>query len=196
LGAGPLAVGPLAGPPTPDPTGAATTSPYPALEAGSTTAAAPSPSATGSKLDDPVSAGPPTPTAGWGTPILVEDFSGPNLDPTRWGVYDSPDQTPPRSPDAIRVSNGELQLIGGFNPIIGKDLSGGVESTLNQLYGRWEARIRVDRGAGYSGVVLLWPQSENWPTDGEIDIAEVNMGARQSAVTFLHNGVATTRSVT
>jgi len=178
-GAGPLDVDPIGA--SPDPTG-----PFPALEAGSTTGAG------GPDPGDP-SAGPPAGTAppfpGWGTPVLVENFSGPNLDLSRWGVYDSPDQTPPRSPDAVRVSNGELQLIGGFDATLGKDLSGGVESTLNQLYGRWEARIRVDRGAGYSGVVLLWPQTENWPTDGEVDIAEVNTGTRQSAVNFLHNGV-------
>ena len=86
------------------------------------------------------------------------------------------------------MSAGELQLIGGFNPTVGTDVSGGVESTLNQLYGRWEARFRVDQGAGYSAVVLLWPESERWPTDGEVDVAEVNLGARQSAVNYLHNG--------
>jgi hypothetical protein len=124
----------------------------------------------------------------WGSPVLTDDFGGPTLSPQSWWIYNSPDKTPPRSPNSVRVSGGELQLIGGVDPALGKDVSGGVASRLNQMYGRWEARIRVDQGAGYSAVVLLWPKSDQWPTDGEVDIAEINRGSRQSALNYLHNG--------
>jgi beta-glucanase (GH16 family) len=87
----------------------------------------------------------------------------------------------------VQVRNGELQLIGGFNDQ-GKDVSGGVGHKFNQKYGRWEIRFRADKGAGYSPGVLLWPKSENWPDDGEIDIAEIPKGNRSKAWNFLHNG--------
>jgi hypothetical protein len=36
--------------------------------------------------------------------------------------------------------------------------------------------------------MLLWPESENWPTDGEIDVVEIPDPTRRSAVSTLHNG--------
>jgi len=43
-----------------------------------------------------------------------------------------------------------------------------------QLYGRYVMRFRTDPVPGYKVVILLWPDSENWPTDGEIDFPEAN----------------------
>jgi hypothetical protein len=42
----------------------------------------------------------------------------------------------------------------------------------NQLYGRYEVRFRADEIDGYKTAFLLWPKSEVWPRDGEIDFAE------------------------
>ena len=40
-------------------------------------------------------------------------------------------------------------------------------------YGRWEVRMRTShRDPEYHPVVLLWPDSGNWPCGGEIDFAE------------------------
>ena len=133
---------------------------------------------------------PPAPAApaDWGAPVLVENFDGTQLDQSRWWIYDSPHAHDfPRSPSRVSVAGGMLRLTGGFDAS-GADISGGVASKLNMLYGRWEATFRVERGSGYSAVVLLWPQSENWPTDGEIDVAEVTEGHRQGAAINLHNG--------
>lgn len=44
--------------------------------------------------------------------------------------------------------------------------------TYNQLYGRYEVRFRADRVPGYHMAWLLWPKSEKWPQDGEIDFPE------------------------
>jgi beta-glucanase (GH16 family) len=40
------------------------------------------------------------------------------------------------------------------------------------LYGRYVVRFRADPVPGYKTAWLLWPDSENWPHDGEIDFPE------------------------
>ncbi len=52
-------------------------------------------------------------------------------------------------------------------------------------YGRYVVRFRSDAIAGYKTAWLLWPDSENWPTDGEIDFPEGNLDATISA--FMHH---------
>jgi hypothetical protein len=147
-------------------------------------AAAPQPS--------PPSSRPPTtttrprpPAVAWGPPVAVEGFNGETVDTARWWIYDSPDARPPRSPAAVSVQRGVLRLTGGFDAQ-GRDLSGGIGHKLNQRFGRWEVRFRADRGAGYSPAVLLWPQTENWPADGEIDLVEIPGGSRTTGYCFLH----------
>jgi beta-glucanase (GH16 family) len=125
--------------------------------------------------------------AGWGAPSVVDNFDGP-LSST-WGVYDSPNSTPPRSNDMVSVSGGMLHLAGGVSGKAGKDLGSGVMFLKAQKYGRFEVRFRAMAGAGYGAVVLLWPQNnEDWPTVGEIDLAEVTTANRQEFGTFLHHG--------
>jgi beta-glucanase (GH16 family) len=46
-----------------------------------------------------------------------------------------------------------------------------------QLYGRYVIRFRTDPVPGYKMVILLWPDSGNWPTDGEIDFPEANLNS-------------------
>jgi hypothetical protein len=43
------------------------------------------------------------------------------------------------------------------------------------LYGRYVIRLRADPVPGYKVAMLLWPDSEHWPTDGEIDFPEANL---------------------
>jgi hypothetical protein len=40
----------------------------------------------------------------------------------------------------------------------------------NQLYGRYEARFRADATDGYKLAWFLWPKSDVWPRDGEIEL--------------------------
>lgn len=58
----------------------------------------------------------------------------------------------------------------------------------DQKYGRWEARVRAQAGNGYGPVMLLWPESEEWPEDGEIDIMEIPKGDRTKAHFTVHWG--------
>jgi Glycosyl hydrolases family 16 len=44
-----------------------------------------------------------------------------------------------------------------------------------QLYGRYAVRFRSEALPGYKTAWLLWPDSEVWPRDGEIDFPEANL---------------------
>ncbi|SNQ49238.1 Glycoside hydrolase family 16 [Frankia canadensis] len=136
-------------------------------------------------------AAPAGPAAGgggiWGAPVQSDDFGGSGVDPAKWFVYDSPNGAFPRVPAAVSVGAGLLRITGGTDAS-GRDVSGGLSSLLHQTYGRWEARFRVEEGAGFSAVVLLWPQTQKWPDDGEIDLVEVQDGTRRSATMAVHNG--------
>ncbi len=68
----------------------------------------------------------------------------------------------------------------------------GIDGTWNQRYGRYAVRFRADAVAGYKTAWLLWPQSETWPRDGEIDFPEGNLNGRIWA--FMHRQDATSGS--
>jgi hypothetical protein len=122
----------------------------------------------------------------WGKPVAVENFGGSKLNLKRWYYYN--DTTPPRrSPKAVHVRNGHLELVGHVDKKLG-DISGGIGDRFSQTYGRWVIRFRAGRGDGYAPVVLLWPQDNNWPAEGEMDLAEITNPTRQSAQEFMHLG--------
>jgi beta-glucanase (GH16 family) len=123
---------------------------------------------------------------GWGPLAFSDDFTGTALNTGKWSVYDNPTGKPPRAANRVSVAGGELRITGSIGPD-GRDLSGGLSSNVNLKYMHVDVCFRVDKGAGYSAIALLWPQSENWPADGEIDMAEVNRGARAYANSFVHN---------
>ena len=109
----------------------------------------------------------------WGTPVQWDNFNGTSLNSTEWYVYDSPSSTPSRSASSTSVSDGFLNLAGVWDAKTKNHTSGGTSWNLGRgTYGRWEIRMRADAGAGFSPTVLLWPDSEVWPRDGEIDIFE------------------------
>jgi beta-glucanase (GH16 family) len=66
-------------------------------------------------------------------------------------------------------------------------------NTFGQQYGRFEARIRTpaDNTPGVHAGFWLWPDTRtasdaNWPTTGEIDIAEIYSFRSDLALPFLH----------
>ncbi|KAB2343980.1 glycoside hydrolase family 16 protein [Actinomadura rudentiformis] len=127
------------------------------------------------------------PRSSWGKPVLVDGFDGDRVDTSKWLVYDYPDaRVNPRTKAATKVEDGTLKLTGGVYK--GKDLSGGIASRLNQKHGRWEVRIRAEKGVGYSAVALLWPKVFGKPEHAEIDFAEVIDSARQNVGIFIHHG--------
>lgn len=65
----------------------------------------------------------------------------------------------------------------------------GSSGPLGQRYGRYAIRFRTAPLHGYKMAWLLWPDSETWPRDGEIDFPETNLDGTISA--FLHRQGAT-----
>ena len=121
---------------------------------------------------------------GWTTLTAHDEFDGDALDDDVWSAYRgrTTDDVGQHDPDNLSVSDGSLKLSSRGNT------SAGMAWNEGQKYGRWEARVRSQRGSGYGPVLLLWPDSEDWPEDGEIDIMEIPKGDRTKAHFTLHWG--------
>ena len=100
------------------------------------------------------------------------------------------------NPDIISVRNGvmnmRLHTENGAPQVAAPEPKINGNNELNQLYGRYEMRFRADPVSGYKLAWLLWPKSEIWPRDGEIDAPEGNLTGTISA--FMHRQGATAGS--
>ncbi|WP_224389100.1 glycoside hydrolase family 16 protein [Pseudonocardia sp. ICBG1293] len=123
---------------------------------------------------------------GWGTPDVVDDFTGGALGPG-WNAYDGPGHAGNgvRSPAAATVADGVLTIDGS-----GDGTTAGLAWTSHaQKFGRWETRMRAPTGSpSYNALALLWPTEENFPVGGEIDFAEIMDPSRDKVELFLHYG--------
>jgi len=122
---------------------------------------------------------------------FAEDFAGPTVEADDWDLYDSPGNAGfgLRRPSAIAVRDGILVITAQM--IDDTLVTGGMAHRDNQVYGRWEFRVRTDPdpSEATSGVVLTWPESENWPIDGENDMYETGRDPDRSPFqTFVHYG--------
>jgi beta-glucanase (GH16 family) len=124
--------------------------------------------------------------------VFHDDFEGPSLDTVNWYPYDSEGNAGfgLRRPSAIAVQDGVLVITAQM--LDGVLVSGGMShQTGGQLHGRWEFRVRTDPDPSQatSGVVLTWPDSGDWPVDGESDMYETGTEPdRQPFWTFIHYG--------
>jgi beta-glucanase (GH16 family) len=108
--------------------------------------------------------------------VAADDFSG-SLAP-HWSAYQG---GPPCCTATIwrtsevAVKDGRL-VITAQRDRQGQWITGGVSAAgwpaAVRTYGKYVARIRVDRGQGISAVALLWPKSNRWPP--EIDYYELS----------------------
>jgi hypothetical protein len=121
----------------------------------------------------------------WGSPVAGDEFNytGAPKD-TRWSVYKSPGHAGNglRRPRQIKVDGSKVTITGNA-----RGTTGGMSAKFgHRRYGRWETRMRVsDRARKYHPVLLLWPDSGDWPCGGEIDYAE---GTRdRSVMRFFHH---------
>lgn len=122
---------------------------------------------------------------------FVNSFPG---DPGEWGAY--PDGWFDSSrrgiytPSAIYADEGFLRLpvrtvdgqprVAAVAPVP----EGATGPYGGQLYGRWAIRLRADNAAaGYKLASLLWPDSDVWPRDGEIDFPEAELTGNVHAFT-------------
>jgi hypothetical protein len=131
----------------------------------------------------------PTPAA-WSDLVRESNFSNAASSPSGWNVYSSTSGTL-RAASQVKVSSGNLKLTG--TTIGGKSVSGGVSDQFSQKYGRWEACMKADRGAGYYPAITLWPDNNDWPAGGELDLIESVDGNRMRNIHFVHNNVGNDR---
>jgi len=123
-----------------------------------------------------------------------DDFQGSRLDQTRWEVYDHPASNGVGDwfPEQVSVAGGQLRITGrGRDPSGVGNRAGGLcwcGRHGDQTYGLWRLRARLEPGAGYGQVFLLWPASGRWPQDGELNFAEVPGGAKDEVVGVVHWG--------
>lgn len=128
---------------------------------------------------------------GWGTPIAAAsdefNYTG-TPDPAKWGLYSG----------AGHAGNG--RRVAERNTVDGSKLvqtglangdSAGMASKFDQQYGRWEARVRsssANPGAGrqYHPLLIIWPESNRWPQDGEYDFLENGAPGAACAESFIH----------
>ncbi|MFT4029248.1 MAG: glycoside hydrolase family 16 protein [Protaetiibacter sp.] len=109
---------------------------------------------------------------GWGTVAGGDEFAYTGApSSSNWSVYDSVGHAGNgvRSPSAFSVSGGVVRVSGDAN-----GTTGGMAARFDSsTYGKWEVRMRVSqRDPKYHPVLLLWPNSNSWPCDGEVDFAE------------------------
>lgn len=125
---------------------------------------------------------------GWGKPVGGDEFNGTAVDQSKWGIYDGPGHNGNgcRCPKQVTEGNGMLTITGLPNGD-----SGGMAWHGGQTHGRWETRMRITQnntgGHPYHPVLTLWPDSDKWPSGGELDYAETDAGAPDMSA-FLHYG--------
>jgi hypothetical protein len=124
-------------------------------------------------------------TFGWGPVVSGDEFNYTGApDPAKWDVY-----TPGhagnglRSPAQATVDGAKLVMTG-----TAEGTTAGMGAKFDrQKYGRWEVRAAGSGDDEYHLVSILWPDSENWPCDGEVDYAET-IGDWNAINFFLHYG--------
>jgi hypothetical protein len=120
--------------------------------------------------------------------LLSDDFTGTALN-SNWTIYNSQWSADPLAnvPSLVSVNNGMLSLSTNGLSGSGVSMHAGAAATL-PVYGRYDFRARMSAGASNGGVIMLWPNAENWPVGGEIDMAELSAADRQAADFVVHYG--------
>jgi beta-glucanase (GH16 family) len=141
--------------------------------------------------------GAPARAGGWHR-VFFDDFTR-GLSGSRWGRYSGQpggDAGGWWAPSHAVVRNGVLNLETYRDSRFGgRWVSGGVSSApaLQQRYGKYEVRLRMDSGKGVAAVALLWPSADQWPP--EIDFAEDGgaTNTRRDVSATLHYGADDTQ---
>ncbi|MDT0193836.1 DNRLRE domain-containing protein [Arthrobacter sp. AB6] len=120
----------------------------------------------------------------WGSVVTGDEFNYVGApDPLKWNVYNSAGHAGNglRSPAQVTVDGTKMVMNGTPN---GTTAGMGAKFA-NQKYGRWEVRAAGSGDNEYHMVSILWPDSENWPCDGEIDYAETT--GDWNVIQFFHH---------
>jgi short repeat uncharacterized protein predicted to be involved in signal transduction len=131
---------------------------------------------------------------GWGTPLAQWsdefDYSG-RPDPNRWSdageCWDNPHASAgQRCASATTVAAGKLVMTGAAN-----GTTGWLQHDWKTRYGRWEARVRsrntaTGNGRTYHPLLIVWPDGDKWPEEGEYDFLENTEPGEACAAAWLH----------
>ena len=132
--------------------------------------------------------------------IFADDFLGASLDTTKWFAYpdgwkDTTKHGTYMPSKVLSVHNSYLDynlhtengvpLVACVSPILP-----GIPKQKGQLYHRHSIRFKCDVANGFKYVPLLWPDSENWPTDGEIDFPEADLDKVIKGYVHYQNGTS------
>jgi beta-glucanase (GH16 family) len=134
--------------------------------------------------------------------VYNDDFSTnvalgqfPSAVSSKWGAYPSgwkdTSKNGTYSPDIVSISNGMMDVWVHTENGVHK-VAAPTPNIGDRLYGRYAIRFRADAVKGYKTAWLLWPKSNTWPRDGEIDFPEGNLDGRISG--FMHRQGATSGS--
>lgn len=123
---------------------------------------------------------------GWGAVVFGDEFNYTGSpDPAKWGLYNGPGHAGNglRRPSAFAVANG-VGVIHGEN-----GTSGGAAFRRGEYGYRVECRARVYNTAGgtdrFHPVLILWPDSDQWPQGAEYDFFETDEGTGEFGL-FMH----------
>ncbi|MGP4084923.1 glycoside hydrolase family 16 protein [Streptomyces sp. KR55] len=154
-----------------------------------------------------VSAAPAAPTTaaeryGWGAPLpeWSDEFDyGSEADPAipdrdKWRLAGGgPGKCWPGHSDNGRRCDVNTRVVGDVLRMTGEANgdTGWLASPYGRQYGRWEARVRSratapDNGRQYHPLLILWPDSNEHPEDGEYDYLENGAPGESCAEAFLH----------
>jgi Glycosyl hydrolases family 16 len=169
---------------TTDPAQTVTTDPAPTVTTASAQTQATSPTANTPPSGDAAEA---AVVNRWGPVVAGDEFNYTGApDDGKWNLYDSVGHggNGVRSPAAWHVDGSVVRVTGDSS-----GTTGGMSASFDRRkYGRWETRMRTSaRDSEYHPVLLLWPESGDWPCDGEVDYSE-GLGDTTKVNFFLHHG--------
>jgi len=151
----------------------------------------------------PVAAAPAIETEATGScePWLLtfsDEFDADGIDDDRWIVFDSPDRNGNgvRRPEAITVADGLLVITGGL--VENEVVAGAMASRHQQLYGRFEARVRTetDPSETMSGLVATWPAGNEHPEGGENVLYDtLTSSNREPFYSYIHHPDSTREEI-
>lgn len=122
------------------------------------------------------------PVGSWANPCSPDQIVYTGAQGQRWRTYpqcwvDTVPRNPYRPDQVLSVADGVLNF--HLHNIDGRPAGANPSPLIDgnsqyQTYGRYSARLKVDTPtlSEYSVAWLLWPASDNWPWDGEIDLPE------------------------
>lgn len=126
-------------------------------------------------------------------PTFSDEFDGNDVDDGRWILFNSPDRdgNGVRRPEAITVEDGLLVITGGLiGENDGEVVAGAVASRHQQVYGRFEARVRTeaDPSETMSALIATWPAGNNHPDGGQNDLYDtLTSPNREPFYSYIHH---------